>query len=220
MEYTKVLATWWSGTCYHTEQLNAIIQSTDIKGYAYILHDKDTNENGELKKAHFHFLVQLYRNQRGSFFKQFATDDLGIVLAQPCYNPQSAFDYLIHATETAIKQGKFLYPESERTTTINLDDLKPIEKENENDELLADIIDWVENKITLHDIIKKKPKRLHMIGNICRAYQMFYFEKYGKQFFDLSRPIRHDIPPQYKVKHDTGELIPITDKKTLDDMPF
>jgi hypothetical protein len=41
MDYYKQRATWWSGTCYHKEQLNHIISSTDIKAYAYILHDKD-----------------------------------------------------------------------------------------------------------------------------------------------------------------------------------
>jgi len=119
MEYGKIKATWWSGTCYHLEQLNAIISSKDIKGYAYILHDKDKKENSEeLKKPHYHFLVQFYTNMRGSWFKAFATDDLGIVLCEACYAPNGAFDYLIHNTPICKKENKHLYDESERISTF------------------------------------------------------------------------------------------------------
>jgi hypothetical protein len=62
-----------------------------------------------------------------------------------------------------------------------------------------------------------------MISNIKNAYAMLFFERYGKQFYDLTRPPqRHEFqkPPQYQIEKTTGELIPITDKKILDDMPF
>ena len=98
MDYSKILSTWWSGTCYHLEQLNAIITSPDIKNYAYILHDKDKQENGELKKPHYHFLVQFARTQRGSWFKAFNTDDMGIVFYERSTIPESAYNYLIHDT--------------------------------------------------------------------------------------------------------------------------
>jgi hypothetical protein len=62
-----------------------------------------------------------------------------------------------------------------------------------------------------------------MIANIRVAYDMLFYEKYGRRYFET-------IP--YKVNRNTGEiinykpqapkieLIPITDKKILDDMPF
>jgi hypothetical protein len=224
MDYAKIMATWWSGTCYHLEQLNAIIGSTDIKAYAHILHDKDKDENSEPKKPHYHFLVQLYRNQRGSWFKQFNTDDMGIVFVQACYHPKSAFDYLIHNTATAKKQGKYLYPESERTSTI--DDLTSTDQIDENKELYDDLISLLDRKITWHELIQKKPKRIHMIANIKVAYDMLFFERYGYRFLD-TRP-----QPNYKVNKSTGEiinykppmpkieLVPIIDKAALDNMPF
>jgi hypothetical protein len=225
MDYTKIMATWWSGTCYHLEQLNAIIGSTDIKAYAYILHDKDLQENStELKKPHYHFLVQLYRNQRGSWFKQFNTDDMGIVFVQPCYHPKSAFDYLIHDTPTARKQNKYLYHENERISTI--DDLTSTDQIDESKELYNDLIDLLNNKITWHELIQKKPKRIHMIANIKVAYDMLFFERYGYRFLD-TRP-----QPNYKANKTTGEIInykppmpkiefvPITDKETPGNMPF
>ena len=46
-----------------------------------------------------------------------------------------------------------------------------------------------------------------MISNIKNAYAMLYFEKYGSQYFDLPK-----IP---KI-----EITPITDEKTLKEMPW
>ena len=50
MNYSKIKATWWAGTIYHKEQLDEVLSSTNIRTYAYILHDKDIDkETGELK---------------------------------------------------------------------------------------------------------------------------------------------------------------------------
>jgi hypothetical protein len=54
MDKSKIYSTWWSGNCYHLEQLNAIINSVDVRAYAHILHDKCKKENSdELKKPHY-----------------------------------------------------------------------------------------------------------------------------------------------------------------------
>ena len=185
MNYNKMRATWWSGTCYHKEQLDMIIANTDVKNYAYILHDKDKQEKSdEFKKPHYHFLIQLQQKQRGSWFKQFSSDDMGIVLAEPCFAPQGAFNYLIHDTPHAKKQGKYQYDPSERVSTI--DSLECDDKLDENMELYADIMDLIDGKTTWKEMIYKKPKRIHMISNIKNAYAMLYFEKYGRQFYELS----------------------------------
>jgi len=195
MDFSKITATWWSGNCYHLEQLNAIISSTDVRAYAYILHDKCKQENSDdLKKPHYHFLIQLHKNQRGSWFKQFSTEDMGIVFTQPCRVPESAFNYLIHDTDVCRKQSKTLYDPTERISTI--DDFTGDDKENENDELYTDLIDLLNTKITWHTLIKKKPKRIHMISNIKVAYDMLYFERYGKRYFD-TQPYR---PPKPKAE--------------------
>ena len=179
MDYTKIFATWWSGNCYHLEQLNEIISSTDVKCFAYILHDKCKQENNELKKPHYHFLIQLQRNQRGSWFKQFAAEDMGIVFAKPCSFPKSAFDYLIHNTEACRKEKKFLYDPSERVSTI--EDFTGDTKESEHDELCKDLFDLLDRKITWHDLIRKKPKRIHMISNISKAHDLLSQERHGSR---------------------------------------
>lgn len=130
MDYSKQFATWWLGTCYHKEQLDEMLSSTEIRGYAYILHDKDTDpKTQELKKPHYHFLLQLTRNQRGSWFSRFATDDMGQLFPKPCFAPQGAYDYLIHDTNIARKEGKHLYDVSERFSTLD-----SLESEEEKEE--------------------------------------------------------------------------------------
>lgn len=195
MDYSKIRATWFTGTCYHLEQLNAITSSTDIRSYAFIMHDKDKQDNGELKKPHYHFLVQFYQTQRGAWFKAFASDDMGFVFYQPCYAPQGAYDYLIHDTPTARKQKKHLYDASERTSTI--DTFETEDKPDENDELYADLMELLNHQITWYEFIKKKPKRIHMIANIKVAYDLLHFEIYGFRYFDQ---------PNYRANKTTGEV--------------
>jgi hypothetical protein len=141
---------------------------------------------------------------------------MGLVFMQPCYHPKSAFGCLIHDTPTAKKQGKYLYPENERISTI--DDLTSDDKLDENAELWADFNDLLDNKLSWYNFVQKKPKRIHMISNISRTYDMLFYERYDRRYFDNM--------PHYKVNKHTNEiikpippkieLVPITDK----DMPF
>ena len=150
MNYSKQRATWWAGTCYHKEQLDEMISTTDIRGYAWILHDKDTDEKGELKKPHYHFLIQLYSKQRGSWFKQFSSDDMGDILHRPSYSPQGAYDYLTHSTNAAIAEGKYIYDNSELHST--LDEFAPDEQEKKIElSKLRELI--LEKKMTPRELI-------------------------------------------------------------------
>ena len=193
------------------------MSNVDLKGYAYILHDKDIDENGEPKKPHWHLLVQFYTNQRGSWFKQFSSDDMGQVRLVPCFDPPNAFLYLTHETPTAIAQGKHIYGKDEIVSTI--DNFDSPDKLDENDELWADMNDLLDGKIIWYEFIQKKPKRMHMVGNLSRTYDMLYFERYGRRFFDLSpRPQRIERRNELPKPH--IEMTPITDKAELDNMPF
>jgi hypothetical protein len=147
---------------------------------------------------------------------------MGIIFPKPSYDPQAAFDYLIHDTPNAKKQDKYLYPISERISTI--DDLTSEEKIDENAELYIDLMDLLNGQITWHDLIKKKPKRIHMISNISRAYDLLFYETYGRRYFDIGnqlKPQKHEQPKPTQQKPLPPKLIPITDPKELDDdMPF
>jgi len=173
MNYSKVKAVWWSGTCYHKEQLDAILKHPDIKHRAHILHDKCPREDNkdELKKPHYHFLVQFTQQVRGSWFKMFASDDMGIVFVEACFAPQGAFDYLIHNTPAAIRAEKYQYDIAERITDI--DGFEGVVKdEDEHPVLLDDIWTLIRKEITWEQFIQRKPKRIHMISNIKTTHDL------------------------------------------------
>jgi hypothetical protein len=102
---------------------------------------------------------------------------MGQVFPEPSYAPQGAFDYLIHDTPSARKEGKHLYDETERTSTIEQFD--NVEKEDENAELYTDLMLLLNNEITWHELLKRKPKRIHMISNIKMAFDILYKEMYN-----------------------------------------
>jgi hypothetical protein len=179
MEFYKQRSTWWSGNCYHKEQLDAILGSPDVRAYAYILHDKCKNEKGENLKPHFHFLLQFTQTQRGSWFKAFTSEDMGIVFIEPTRSPIDAFNYLIHDTEKCKKEGKHLYDQSERISTI--EDFKAEEREDEHIGLFNDIIELLDDKILWFDLLQRKPKRIHMIANIKVAYDLLKTERYTQR---------------------------------------
>jgi len=188
LNYSKERSRWWSGTCYHKEQLDAIIGNSDVKQYAFILHDKDVKEDGsgELKKPHYHYLVNLVTPQRGSWFKPFASDDLGIVFAKPCRSPQGAYDYLIHNTVHCFRLEKYIYDESERISTI--ESLGEEEKEDDEHQVLLDDIRALKRKeITWDELVQRKPKRIHMMANISNTYEkLCREERFDNVFRELT----------------------------------
>jgi len=195
MNYAKILSTWWSGNCYHDEQLQAIINSPDVRAYAWILHDKCKNDDGNgLKKPHFHFLLRFNKNQRGSWFKSFATEDMGIVFAEPTRDPENLFNYLIHDTEKCRNAGDYLYDPSERMSTIT--DFGGNEKENENEELCNDLFDLLDKKITWHELIKRKPKRIYSISNISKAHELLSYERSSINYLELSQRLQQKPAPK------------------------
>ena len=177
MDYKKILSVCWFGVCYHKEQLDAVIHSQDVKYYAYILHDKCLTVDGQLKKPHYHFLVQLSRNQRGSWFKRFNSDDMGMIFPEPVHDPEISYNYLIHDTPTARKDGKFLYNPSERISTF--EKFEAAEKEDDNVALFNDIAAIIRKELTWGEMLKKHPKRIHMIANIRTAHNLLRAEAYG-----------------------------------------
>ena len=65
--------------------------------YKGILHDKDIDENGEIKKAHYHFVVRLDSAQTNDYLAKI----LGIKenYIQIVYSLKGALDYLTHSNQ-------------------------------------------------------------------------------------------------------------------------
>lgn len=78
-------------TCSST--LDYLISNFSI--CAYCLHDKDIDENGDLKKPHYHFIVQLSSPRSLSFS---LSDDFRVPLnlIEPIHDWRHAVRYLVH----------------------------------------------------------------------------------------------------------------------------
>lgn len=94
--YHFVLELWVETTSY---DVNDVLSKLDdvFERYAYCLHDKDVNENGELKKAHYH----IYGKRKNQTKREVLASKLGIPLNH-CYystNWRGAVRYLIHVDD-------------------------------------------------------------------------------------------------------------------------
>lgn len=95
--------------------------------YAYCVHDADsTSKKQEERKVHVHMILVFpnttTQNHAFNVYNQLAKPGFKALSAcQPVISIRGQYDYLIHDTETARKQGKHLYPESNRITGNNFD---------------------------------------------------------------------------------------------------
>ena len=88
---------------YCCDDVLNILKST-FPEFAYILHDKDVDENGELKKPHIHWVGRL----KAARYLSALADDLGIAenMIERCRSFDAFIRYLIHADDP----DKFHYP--------------------------------------------------------------------------------------------------------------
>ena len=75
------------------EEVEAFVNSIDFDEYAFIFHDKDLKENGELKEPHFHILV--YRKD-GFRLTNAVNCFSQNTLVQPARSRCKSYDYLTH----------------------------------------------------------------------------------------------------------------------------
>lgn len=94
--------------------------------YAYCIHDKDVDKEGETRKTHMHIIIA-YSNTttQGSVMKLLeklnAPGKNAFNAIQQVNNIRHMYNYLIHDTETCKKCGKHLYEKKERITGNNFD---------------------------------------------------------------------------------------------------
>lgn len=109
---------------YHSEEtLLSVLSrySSRVRHYAYILHDRDTNDDGSLKEKHFHLLLQLNNAMTLSAVRRLfpaVLDEKGkeiSTLGQPMRDKSDCFVYLDHAD----LPDKYHYPHDD----IKSDDL-------------------------------------------------------------------------------------------------
>lgn len=93
------------------EQIHYCLQKKAqyIRHWAYILHDKDTKEDGSPKENHFHILVWTFSPCNvNTIRKWFSIEGAGNTLAQAVLSADDVVDYLTHDGTP----DKYQYPDS------------------------------------------------------------------------------------------------------------
>lgn len=107
-----------------------------IRAYAYIEHNRDCDENGEVKPRHIHILIRTIQGRTVSdicnWFSGFFDDKgLGInTLGQEMHDISNSYLYLTHSTQQALEENKYQYSPDE----IFTNDREYFEKASYNDE--------------------------------------------------------------------------------------
>lgn len=114
--YTENCKSGWQDAIGDDLQLPAV----------YAIHDQDLDESGAPRKPHAHVLVCFPNTTTRKHAKEVlntlsAPGKVCCSTAQACINIRHTYEYLIHNTETAKKEGKHLYPESARVGVNGFD---------------------------------------------------------------------------------------------------
>lgn len=122
-------ARFWVGILYPENMLSG--WESDIGDivelpYAYCIHNKDLDKEGEHRKDHVHLMLAFpnttTKKHAMSVFELLnANGKSALNEIKAVINVRSMYDYLIHNTETSIKQGKYAYDPSERIIGNNFD---------------------------------------------------------------------------------------------------
>lgn len=144
-------------------------------GYACVLHDKDIDTNGQLKKAHMHFF---FLNPVKEKEKKYISACLGVnYMGQNVRSVQGMYEYLTHENET----DKYHYPKDIIKYSVNwsqetYEQLKAQEKDTADHTLeVLDIIEKYDIK-ELVDLIHCL--RSNGLENLLPTAKQYFFKTY------------------------------------------
>lgn len=111
--------------------------------YAYILHDKDVTEDGEIKKAHWHVVINVGKNAR---WNTAIADELGITpnYVEKCGKLDRALQYLVHYNEP----DKYHYDLEEVHGNLKTRLKIEINKDEKTEgEKVVELLDYIDNHV-------------------------------------------------------------------------
>ena len=81
-----------------------LARTKNVKSFWTIKHDKDVNEDGEIKPEHIHIVLELYDRRYTNTVRNmlYRVDEKGkpiTVMVQPCEDVKNAIDYLTHKNQ-------------------------------------------------------------------------------------------------------------------------
>lgn len=133
----------------HVEAMSLIDKSYD---YAAILHDKDLDDNGELKKPHYHYVVRF----NSAKWNTAIAKDLSIKenYIEQCQNINNSLLYLLHYNDS--DKYQYSIEEVKGPIKVKLQELLKSSgvSEVEKVTMFMDYIDSVQNYISTGQIIR------------------------------------------------------------------
>lgn len=117
--------------------------------YVYALHDKDVDNDGNLKKPHYHIMVRVPGGMSLSAFKK----NVNIRYAEPLKSWEAYCVYLIHADSESKSKGKYQYPVEVLCGNLREEAYKIInralggnqKKKTEDDKGILQILEFIES---------------------------------------------------------------------------
>lgn len=122
-------ARYWVGILYPenmVENWETEISRLIQRPYAYCVHNKDLDKKGEPRKTHVHLMIvwgnpTTYKAALHTFKSLERPGATAVNTIQVVHGIRFMYDYLIHATDDARKQGKHQYDPSERICGCGFD---------------------------------------------------------------------------------------------------
>lgn len=111
--------------------------------YAYILHDKDCDENGEIKKPHWHVVITVGNN---ACWNTSIASELGITpnYIEKCGRLDRALEYLIHYNDS----DKYQYDVDEVQGNLKTRLKIEMNKDSKNEgEKVVELIEYIDNQV-------------------------------------------------------------------------
>lgn len=134
--------------------------------YAYILHNLDVNENGELKKEHYHLYLCFNNRTRDSIIRKLFNTEI----VQCCKNPNNYICYFLHLFDKDKTQYK---KENIISYNLNIEEIlnSSFNKYNNDNEILFNLIEYITiNKLNYKDTFIYCCK-----NNILTIYKEYYY---------------------------------------------
>lgn len=155
---SRVSAKYWLAVLYPENMIeNWKVEIGDVLQYpyAYCVHDKDRQKNGDPRKEHVHMILAFSNTTTENhamniFNKLSARGKRALNKIMPAVNVRHSYDYLIHDTETSRKLKKYQYQKKERVTGNNFDigDYEQV-SQADKDRMLKELCDFiVDNNLT------------------------------------------------------------------------
>lgn len=124
--------------------------------YFTILHDKDYNDEGELKNPHYHLLVQLKVRTRAKTILNRICDILGCdsvnVQIEEVHDFISCIQYLVHKNDT----NKFQYEVKDIQSNLDYETISAYMRSCVNEEITAELlITYIQSGISRLDLLRR-----------------------------------------------------------------